>query len=70
MAAAANNSKPYIPVAGGADDGWSKDDQASATCYCGAVQLAFVGASKHTTNRLYYIPLMSRTIFSQHKAQA
>lgn len=45
MAAAANNSKPYIPVAGGADDGWSKNDQATATCYCGAVQLAFVSAS-------------------------
>ncbi|KAJ5981760.1 hypothetical protein N7522_013388 [Penicillium canescens] len=41
MAAAAYNSKPYIPLAGGADDGWSKGDQATATCYCGAVQLAF-----------------------------
>ncbi|KAF5857746.1 hypothetical protein ETB97_005381 [Aspergillus alliaceus] len=41
MAAASDNSKPYIPVAGGADDGWSKDGQATATCYCGAVQLAF-----------------------------
>jgi hypothetical protein len=42
MAAAADKSKPYIPLAGGADDGWSKEDQATATCYCGAVQLAFV----------------------------
>ncbi|KAJ5588350.1 hypothetical protein N7537_011028 [Penicillium hordei] len=41
MAAARDNSKPYIPVAGGADDGWSKEGQATATCYCGAVQLAF-----------------------------
>ncbi|KAJ5416385.1 hypothetical protein N7491_011287 [Penicillium cf. griseofulvum] len=39
--AARDNSKPYIPVAGGADDGWSKEGQATATCYCGAVQLAF-----------------------------
>ncbi|KAJ5890929.1 uncharacterized protein N7473_007157 [Penicillium subrubescens] len=41
MAAARDNSKPYIPVAGCADDGWSKEGQATATCYCGAVQLAF-----------------------------
>lgn len=67
MAAAVDNSKPYIPLAGGADDGWSKDDQATATCYCGAVQLAFVSAP---SNPLYYIPLMSRTIFSQHEALA
>jgi hypothetical protein len=37
-----DNTKPYFPLAGGADDGWSKDDSATATCYCGAVQLAFV----------------------------
>ncbi len=41
MAATADKSKPYIPLAGGADDGWSKDDSATATCFCGAVQLAF-----------------------------
>lgn len=42
MAAAADKSKPYFPLAGGAEDGWSKEDEATATCYCGAVQLAFV----------------------------
>ncbi|KAJ5493632.1 hypothetical protein N7463_009719 [Penicillium fimorum] len=36
-----NKSKPYIPLAGGADDGWSQDGKATATCYCGAIQLAF-----------------------------
>lgn len=41
MAAAADRSKPYIPLAGGASDGWSKEGSATATCYCGAVQLAF-----------------------------
>src|SRR5271156_5901319 len=41
MAATADKSKPYIPLAGGASDGWSKDDSATATCFCGAVQLAF-----------------------------
>ncbi|KJZ78672.1 hypothetical protein HIM_02063 [Hirsutella minnesotensis 3608] len=33
--------KPYLPLAGGADDGWSKEDSATATCFCGAVQLSF-----------------------------
>lgn len=42
MAASADKSKPYIPLAGGASDGWSKEDEATATCFCGAVQLAFV----------------------------
>jgi hypothetical protein len=41
MAATADKSKPYIPLAGLADDGWSKEDSATATCYCGAVQLSF-----------------------------
>ncbi|KAF2849770.1 hypothetical protein T440DRAFT_533334 [Plenodomus tracheiphilus IPT5] len=37
----ADRSKPYIPLAGLANDGYSNDDEATATCYCGAVQLAF-----------------------------
>ncbi|KAI8941813.1 hypothetical protein NX059_003013 [Plenodomus lindquistii] len=37
----ADRSKPYIPHAGLANDGYSNDDEATATCYCGAVQLAF-----------------------------
>ena len=41
MAATADKSKPYIPLAGGASDGWSKEDSATATCFCGAVQLSF-----------------------------
>lgn len=39
---AAGTSKPFIPLAGSASDGWSKEDEATATCFCGAVQLAFV----------------------------
>lgn len=42
MAAPIDKSKPYFPLAGSANDGWSKDNKATATCYCGAVQLAFV----------------------------
>lgn len=41
MADNTNKSEPYFPLAGGADDGWSKEASATATCYCGAVQLAF-----------------------------
>jgi len=41
MAATADKSVPYFPLAGGADDGWSKEDSATATCFCGVVQLAF-----------------------------
>ncbi|KAJ7179775.1 Mss4-like protein [Mycena filopes] len=41
MTAAADKFKSYIPLAGGADDGWSSDSEATATCYCGAVQLKF-----------------------------
>jgi hypothetical protein len=41
MAATADKSKPYIPLAGLAEDGWSKGNEATATCFCGAVQLAF-----------------------------
>ena len=37
-----DKSKPYFPVAGLADDGWSTDDEATASCFCGAVQLSFV----------------------------
>ncbi|KAK8055662.1 hypothetical protein PG993_000889 [Apiospora rasikravindrae] len=34
-------SKPYIPAVGHATDGYSKDNEATATCFCGTVQLAF-----------------------------
>ncbi|OAP58881.1 hypothetical protein AYL99_06178 [Fonsecaea erecta] len=36
-----DKSKPYIPLAGGADDGWSRETEATATCFCGAIQLKF-----------------------------
>jgi hypothetical protein len=38
----AAKSKPYFPLAGLANDGWSTEDEATATCFCGAVQLSFV----------------------------
>ncbi|OJJ06573.1 hypothetical protein ASPVEDRAFT_140474 [Aspergillus versicolor CBS 583.65] len=36
-----DSNKPYIPLAGLADDGWSEGGRATATCYCGTVQLSF-----------------------------
>jgi hypothetical protein len=42
MATSADKSKPYLPLAGSAMDGWSNEHEATATCFCGAVQLAFV----------------------------
>ncbi|KAL4786890.1 Mss4-like protein [Aspergillus varians] len=32
---------PYFPLAGASQDGWSDGDRATATCFCGAVQLSF-----------------------------
>ncbi|KAJ6571202.1 Mss4-like protein [Mycena capillaripes] len=37
----ADKSKPHIPLVGGANDGWSTDKEATATCFCGAVQSKF-----------------------------
>ncbi|KAF7562307.1 hypothetical protein G7046_g1824 [Stylonectria norvegica] len=37
----ADKPKSYIPVSSSAHDGWSNEDEATASCYCGAVQLAF-----------------------------
>ncbi|CAO2653564.1 Nn.00g029750.m01.CDS01 [Neocucurbitaria sp. VM-36] len=36
-----NKSEPYFPRAGLANDGYSKEGEATATCFCGAVQIAF-----------------------------
>ncbi|PQE22055.1 glutathione-dependent formaldehyde-activating gfa protein [Rutstroemia sp. NJR-2017a BBW] len=36
-----SKDKSYFPLAGGASDGWSTDDEATATCFCGAVQMVF-----------------------------
>ncbi|KAF7345650.1 Glutathione-dependent formaldehyde-activating GFA protein [Mycena venus] len=36
-----NKSKSYFPLAGSANDGWSNEEEATATCFCGAVQLKF-----------------------------
>lgn len=37
----------HIPVSGIATDGWSKENEATATCFCGAVQLVFVSRPSH-----------------------
>jgi hypothetical protein len=51
--AAADKSEPYFPLAGCVDDGWSKEDEATATCFCSAVQLAFVSLAPESA--LLYI---------------
>lgn len=48
----ADKSKPCFPLAGKARDGWSKEDEATATCYCGGVQLSFVSQSSVLTDEL------------------
>jgi hypothetical protein len=40
--AAADKSKPYVALNSLATDRGYKDGEATATCLCGAVQLAFV----------------------------
>lgn len=42
MAAPADQLRTNFPVAGETNDGWSSETEATATCYCGAVQLVFV----------------------------
>ena len=38
---ASDNTKSHFPLAGLGQDGWSTADEATATCFCGAVQLSF-----------------------------
>ncbi|TKX21353.1 glutathione-dependent formaldehyde-activating enzyme-like protein 2 [Elsinoe australis] len=38
----ADKSKPYLPLSGDTNDGHSTPTSATATCFCGAVRLAFV----------------------------
>lgn len=35
-----------IPHNGLAEDGWTKGDEATATCFCGSVQMVFVSAAR------------------------
>ncbi|KAF7377236.1 Glutathione-dependent formaldehyde-activating, GFA [Mycena sanguinolenta] len=41
MSAPTDKVSSHIPLAGGADDGWSNEEEATSTCFCGAVQLKF-----------------------------
>ena len=42
MASTADKTKPYIPHNSVKQDGWSTDTEATATCFCGTVQLTLV----------------------------
>lgn len=48
----AATNEAHFPRAGLATDGWSTEDEATATCYCGAVQLAFVSPSSPQSKSL------------------
>ncbi|KAL0936001.1 uncharacterized protein CTRU02_208216 [Colletotrichum truncatum] len=48
MASNPNNQRPRFPVSSLKNDGWSTEDEATATCLCGAVQLVF----RHHSNIL------------------
>lgn len=37
-----HKAEKFFPRAGLAQDGWSTEDEATATCYCGAVQMVLV----------------------------
>ena len=41
-----NHPGAWFPLAGLAKDGYSTEDEATASCMCGSVQLAFVGHPK------------------------
>ena len=43
--ASTDKSKPYVPLNSLANDRGYQDGEATATCFCGAVQLAFVSLS-------------------------
>ena len=61
-----DKSKPYFPLAGSANDGWSKEGEATATCFCGAVQLAFVSITLDSA-----IPLINKfSPYSRPQARA
>jgi hypothetical protein len=40
-ASTTDKSKPFIPLAGYTNDGWSSEEKATASSFCGAVQLIF-----------------------------
>ncbi|KAF5684607.1 glutathione-dependent formaldehyde-activating GFA [Fusarium circinatum] len=45
-----HKAEKSFPRAGVTQDGWSTEDEATATCYCGAVQLVLVKPLRETGN--------------------
>jgi hypothetical protein len=67
-------NKPYLPISGLANDGWSTETEATATCFCGAVQLAFVNHPLSSTLPPFILQasISRRSLMlscSQHKVQ-
>lgn len=64
-----NESETSFPLAGQAKDGWSTQDEATATCFCGAVQLAFVSLECDSSVCAYIeagCAAISLSVFSQY----
>lgn len=61
MATLGNNSQYNMPLSGLVEDGWSTETEATATCFCGTVQLSFV-------RRGIALPLLALTLHSLLKA--
>lgn len=49
---AADKTKAYFPLASIAKDGYSNESEATATCFCGAVQLAFARPTRYRLLRI------------------
>lgn len=62
ITAAVNKSKPYFSMASLAHDGWSNEDEATATCFCGTVQLSFVSVDVNLLVYLHYSNTFSKTL--------
>lgn len=55
----ADASQPWIPLGGGSEDGYNNGKEATATCFCGAIQLAFVSRIFPITHPLFTLRITS-----------
>lgn len=59
--ASTDKSTAYIPLAGLARDGWSTETEATATCFCGAVQLSFVSSASLALSKVSFCMITRST---------
>jgi hypothetical protein len=63
----ATSDDKNFPVAGLARDGWSTEEEATATCYCGAVQLVFVRIVPYSVSHSVLQPLIGNKAHSRSR---